>query len=259
MHKLLAALAATTVLGACARKNAAPPPRADRVGSNTVVVTQEDDAPHQASRRETGRWVYTARTPGSVGAFRRGPGTPPLGAGSFEISTPGDGDQHTRFIVDHRGARLADIDAMGYSTYRSAGKAHHVAGINLHADMNGAAPGGYAMLVYEPAYNPGQGKVASGRWQRWDAYEGGAAVWWSTRDIPGVCAWTCRASWDRIVSANPDAVIDVGFGVNQGGGNPGLTTAIDALIVGVRGNRVTYDLDPFASQPPRARAAAAGQ
>ena len=51
------------------------------------------------------------------------------------------------------------------------------------------------------------------------------------------------------MSLNPDAVIVGGFGVNQGSGNPALTTAVDNLSLGYGEGAgavcVTYDFEPY--------------
>jgi hypothetical protein len=131
---------------------------------------------------------------------------------------------------------------MGYSTYRSAGSLQQVAALNVEVDVNGTeTAGGFTTLVFEPVYNTDQGAVVNDTWQTWDAYKGGDAVWWSSNPINSAPNRDTFVSWDTIVDANPDAVIVGGFGVNQGSGNPGLVTSVDAL----KFNDTTYDFDIF--------------
>ncbi|HEX8196489.1 MAG TPA: hypothetical protein VF571_09900, partial [Pyrinomonadaceae bacterium] len=56
-------------------------------------------------------------------------------------------------------------------------------------------------------------------------------------------------TWQTIVDANPDAVIIGGFGLNQGSGNPALTTASDALYIGYgtgeNAECYTYNFEPY--------------
>ncbi len=80
-------------------------------------------------------------------------------------------------------------------------------------------------------------------WQTWDAYKGGQAIWWSSKDIPGVCAFNCFVPWSAIVAANPDATILGGYGINQGSGNPGLVTSVDALAFGTAAADTLYDFE----------------
>ncbi|MES2876672.1 MAG: hypothetical protein V4678_04360 [Patescibacteria group bacterium] len=211
--------------------------------SSTQVIIQEDVARQPENSTPTKNWVEYFRTAVSEASFRVGPSEPPLNTGSMELTTPTGGDKITVFNFDHVGTELSDIDAMKYSTYRSAGSAQQDAAINIQVDFNGAAVGGFTTLVFEPVYNTDQGAVTSGAWQDWDAYNGGNAIWWSSNPIPSAPNRDTFVSWDTIMSANPGATILGGYGVNQGSGNPGLTTAVDALALGVSGDTVTYDFE----------------
>lgn len=219
----------------------------------TEVVTEADVVRQAENTPPTDNWVIYTRTatPGTA-TFRNGPATPPLNAGSLELGTTTGSDKVFAFNYDHVGTRLADIDALGYSTYRSAGNLQQVAALNMEVDFNGAAAGGFTTLVFEPVYNTSQGAVTSGVWQDWDAYDGGSARWWSTRAITGTCAFTCYSSWSDIVAANPDATILGGYGVNQGSGNPALTTAVDALSIGTAAKLTTYDFELVQPKPVKA-------
>ena len=212
-------------------------------GNNTVVVKEANIARQAEGTYPTAAWVFFTRNAGT-GAFVEGAGSPPLGTGSFQISTPTGADKGWLFNYDHVGTALSDINAISYSTYRSAGSAFQVTSLNIEVDYNGpSVSGGYTTLVFEPVYNTDQGAVVNGIWQNWDAYASGNAIWWSSRAIPGVCAFDCFVSWNTIVASNPDAVILAGFGINQGSGNDGLVAAVDALTLGYGGNSVTYNFE----------------
>jgi hypothetical protein len=214
--------------------------------SSSIVITESDIARQIEDTPPTRSWVfYTRAATPATGVFVSGPSTPPLGVGSFELGTALPTDKGTLFNFDHVGARLADIDAISYATYREARSTAtpgQLPSINIQVDANGAAPGGFTTLVFEPIYNPTQGAVQDGVWQTWNALNG---IWWSTQPINGVCAQTCYVSWNDIVAANPDATILGGFGVNQGSGNGGLFAATDALQIGVNGTSWTYNFEPF--------------
>ena len=214
----------------------------------TEVVTETDVARQPENTPPSRNWVLYTRTAGS-GQFVIGPEQPPLGIGSLKLQTPSAGDKVWLFNYDHVGTALSDITAIGYSTYRDeaseTGSPFQVPSINIQVDYNGAAPGGFTTLVFEPVYNTDQGEVFEGEWQTWDAYKGGDAIWWSSQPITGVCAFDCFVSWDAIVAANPNAVILGGFGVNQGTGNGGLIAAADGLKLAYGDDCVTYDFEPF--------------
>lgn len=215
--------------------------------STTVVVTNDDVARQAENTQPTSTLVLYTRTAASLGTFVTGPGAPPSGIGSLELVTPGGGDKVFLFSFGHAGTALANIDAISYATYRTAGAGQQLPSLNIQIDHNGDAPGGFATLVFEPVYNTGQGAVVNGQWQTWDAV-GDDNLWWSTQPLTGMCAgaaYACMLSWDDLVALNPDAVILGGFGVNQGSGNGGLTAAVDALTLGVDGETTVYDFEPY--------------
>jgi hypothetical protein len=217
--------------------------------ASTTEVVREANVSRQAEDSLPAKsWVIYTRNAGNA-LFRTGPATPTLGAGSLEFTTPTGADKVTAFNFDHVGTALSSVDALGYSTYRSAGNDPQVAALNIQVDVNGADPGGFTTLVFEPAYNTGQGTVVSGQWQNWNAFQGGNAIWWSSNAIPGAPNRDTFVPWSTIVTSNPNAVIVGGFGVNQGSGNPALTTAADALTIGHGGNTTTYDFEPDTIPP----------
>jgi hypothetical protein len=216
------------------------------VCGNKTIVTESEITRQAENTPPTNNWVLYTRNAGN-GTFRVGPGTAPSGVGSFETVTPTGADKATLFNYDHIGTKLSTIDQISYYTYRtSGGSPNQVPALNLEIDYNGPdVAGGFATLVFEPVYNTNQGVIQDGVWQFWDAYNGGQGVWWSTKNIPGVCAFDCFVSWSDIVAANPDATILGGFGINQGSGNPALTGASDKLTIGYGGDCVTYDFEPY--------------
>src|SRR4051794_17521936 len=112
MKKLLfaAALATSALMaGGVATAGAAP---------STPVVKPSDVATQAENTPPTKTWVFYYRTLASTGTFRSGPVTPPLGVGSFELSTPTGDDKGTLFNFEHNGTKLSDVDDIAYSTYR---------------------------------------------------------------------------------------------------------------------------------------------
>ena len=209
------------------------------IGMAQQIVMDGDVARQPENTPPTKNWVGYFRQATSTYVFLPGPGTPPFGCGSVQISTPTTNDKVTIFNYDHIGTRLADVHHISYYTYRSVGTGDAVAALNLEVDYNGPnVPGGFTTLVFEPYIN--QGVVVNNSWQYWDAYNGGNAKWWSTMAIPGVCQRSCNVSWNDIVAANPNATIVGGVGINQGSANPNLVTAVDGFTF----NNITYDFEP---------------
>lgn len=210
-----------------------------RVSEADIIRQPEGSVP-------TANWVAYTRNAGSI-SFVPGPGAAPLGCGSIQLSTPGVDDKAWLYNYDHIGTPLADITALFYLTYKMAGIPIQVPAMVMEVDANGPQEaGGYTVLVYEPYYStppPPPASIQTNTWQTWDAFNVGRGLWWSTRPIPGVCGLDCFVSWNTILANNPQAVIAGGFGLNQGTGNPGLSSAVDVLSIGIRGSTTVYDFD----------------
>ena len=234
----LATLAACT-LGATGTAQAAT----ETVYDSDVVRQAENSLPGAD-------WVLYERpaAPGT-GAFASGPGTP-LGTGSLQLGTTTSSSKVFLYGHTMTGTPLADVTALAYQTYRVAGSANQLPSLNMEVDVNGlATPDGWTTLVFEPVYNLSQQAVVTGAWQTWDAFSGNA-TWWSTRAIGGQCAGAtgaCDKTFSEIVANNPDAVV-LRYGVNQGSGNPGLSSAVDALTF----NSTTWDFEPGTRPAPPA-------
>ena len=236
-NKLFAAAAATALVGLTGLSASyAATPGTDQVTEAEVTRQAENTPPSDD-------WVLYTRvgTPPTAGAFVDGPADPPLGAGSLQLSTVTGGEKVFLFNYEHVGTRLADVDDVSYSTYRQAGSAQQVAALNIVIDFNGPnTAGGFSTLVFEPVYNTDQGAVVSGAWQDWNA--DGSGTWWSTRPINGQCAGAtdaCDKTWAEIVANNPDATVLEGVGINQGSGNAGLVSNVDAFTF----DETTYDFE----------------
>ena len=223
---------------AAALSSAAP-----AMAATTEQVMESDVTRAVENAPPTDNWMlYTrAGTPPTAGSFVDGPAPTPLGDGSLRLATTTGSEKVFLFNYDHVGTKLSDVDSISYSTYRDEGSAQQVAALNLVIDFNGpAVDGGFSTLVFEPVYNTNQGPVVSDQWQTWTAT--GSGNWWSTRAINGQCAGAtapCDKTWDEIVANNPDATVLGGTGVNQGSGNPGLTTNVDAFTF----DETTYDFE----------------
>ena len=222
----------------------------------TVKVTSADSG--------NGWYSADTRSPGT-GTFELGPATPPLGNGSFELNTPTAGAKVQLFTDAYNGVALADIDGIGYSSYRDPVSAPDpgvaMVALNLRIDTNNdSQPDAY--MVYEP-YQDG-GTVLEGVWQNWDAYRGGAAKWWINTGAAG-CGQATPCTWNTIVTNIPGVTIREGLncgplatlkapcpgslGFNQGSGNPTTLSNGDALYVSVSGNSTTYNFDAPVGPP----------
>src|ERR1700674_4819250 len=108
--------------------------------THNVVVTESDIARQADNTFPTRSWVFYMIGPTLTGEFVSGPGNPPLGVGSFEMTTLAAADHGTLFNYDHIDTRLADIDAISYWTFREAtstGSPDILPSINIQVDKNG--------------------------------------------------------------------------------------------------------------------------
>jgi hypothetical protein len=196
----------------------------------TIIVTQNSSS-----------WAPMDTRPGGSHRFTEEYGAPPgLGSGSLELktdlTTAAKADYWTR---DPAGTTLAQVTDLSYWTYQARTVQAPIAAVSyqIQIDGNGAAPGGFTTLVYEPYQN---GVVLNGTWQYWDV---DAGLFWSTRTVPE-CGLVSGAGGPAIYSINiiktlcPNAVV-LGIGLNVGTFNPGWTVAAD----GVQFNDTTYDFE----------------
>ena len=111
---------ALAAAAACTTDPIAPTPKSPTLGTadvtaastHNVVVTESDISRQLEDTPPLRNWVFYYRPPTSTGVFRTGPGNPPLGVGSFEMTTVLVTDKGTLFNYNHVGTRLADISAI---------------------------------------------------------------------------------------------------------------------------------------------------
>jgi hypothetical protein len=188
-------------------------------------------------------WFVDPDGTAGAGAFVNGPGTAPEGTGSFQLATSSGADKIGLYTGNQGGTFLSDISSLNYCTYRDPSSdvtGHLLPSIQIGvAGFSDGTP--FATLVFEPVYQPGP-SVVEGSWQCWNAFSGGDAIWWATKNIPGApVAFNSFVPWSTIASNNPDAFISGVFGVKAGSGWNGVFLGnVDALEM----NGTTYDFNP---------------
>ncbi|HEX8180914.1 MAG TPA: Calx-beta domain-containing protein [Pyrinomonadaceae bacterium] len=199
----------------------------------------------------------------ATGAFGNGPGTPPYGSGSYQMTTgagtgaAGQGGKHWFKTNAYNGTRLDAISQISYRTYVDPTSAATdnlapVLEMYLDVDSNGTRD---TTLVFEPVYTPEQGSVAKGTWQTWNARTG---RWRSTRTVGSIVPDT-YFTLDTFINAFPDTTIvqwfpradGYGFGASvgqdTGGGWAGFVGAVDGIEFGTN-NAAT--INDFELAPP---------
>jgi hypothetical protein len=215
---------------------------ATTVAAATEQVTTLDT---DATPYDNPGWVEFERDTGAVEIADDYGAPVGFGSSALVLDTPLNNDKAQVFksyVTDGVGVAMSDVAEIGYWAWRSSAStanAVQAPAMNIEVDVNGlAAAGGFTTLVYEPVYN-GYAAYPTDSWTSHDAYNGGAGIWWSTQAIPGVpLAFDSFVAWSVIAAANPEAVV-LRVGINQGGGNPGLYGAADAVAF----NGTTHDFE----------------
>ena len=230
---------------------------ATSVSAATTVVTPSNP----------GNWVSTEEAlcrgsdpyQGSA-TYVTGPGSPPAGIGSLQMSVGALGDSSPRmFLKQFTGTRLDALTTLQYSTYVQAYQGSQDIYLRLYLDTDGNTTVDDSIL-FEPAYQtaasgnpalPDQGAIATGTWQTWNALTGG---WWSNNGFCSANPGTGVQSIATYLGCFPNArIMDVdatrgGVSLQAGCGGPtdwgGFIGNTDALVIGVSSSDTTFDFEP---------------
>ncbi len=194
----------------------------------------------------------------ALGSFVTGPGTPPLGVGSAQVSTT-TGQRPNLATSQFGGTALANITALAFSTYNpsagNTGSADRSAYLHFNVDFNGSNT--YQnRLVYVPRQN---GPVVQNFWQEWDAINGGNALW-NYSKTSGCACWpagiggggepsSTLKTWAQIISQYPNARMHslypfIGMRVGEPYSG-GYTENMDAFKFGTASGTTVFDFDPY--------------
>jgi parallel beta-helix repeat protein len=184
----------------------------------------------------------------TLGSFVTGPGTPPLGTGSAQISVTGT-QRRNLATYQFSGTPLADIATLRFRTYNpsagNGGSATRSAYLNFNVDFDGSDTW-QKRLYFVPSQN---GTVLQDTWQEWDAINFGGALWgysgatWPITGQPG----TTLKTWSQILSDYPGIrmrVTDsfVGLRVGEPYAN-GYTEDIDSFTFGTNSALTIFNFE----------------
>jgi hypothetical protein len=217
--------------------------------SQTVVVTPFDLI---TTPSYDGWFFYQDSAPegidNSLGSFVAGPGNPPQGDDSVEISTSGSSRPNLA-TYQFTGTPLADITELSYSSYIPSAENNSGANaapyLQFNVDFNGSDTW-QRRLLFLPRDN---GTIVADSWQSWDAIAGGAALWrYSGPTWPdGFGSGSTPRTWSSILNAFPGVrirVSDSWLGIRVGEPYPnGFTANLDAFIFGTANGTTTYDFE----------------
>jgi hypothetical protein len=182
----------------------------------------------------------------ALGSYVSGPGVPPLGVGSYEMSIMASGAGYPQLQnSDYDGTPLSDLTALSYSSFLLDSGPQSVAPfIILEIDQNDDDISDDE-LVYQPA---AQGTVVVNHWQTWDAATGN---WWSLQGLAGMGTATAGKPLSAYIAAYPNSRI---ISVDQqgglrvaagcvGSGWASFDGAFDAVVVGVNNVNTVFDFE----------------
>ena len=192
-------------------------------------------------------WFFLKET-GTTGTGQMvpGPGTPPLGAGSAQLTVQNTSDGMALARAGWNGIHLDQITKLEYSTYRTSGASSLAISLqfNIDDDVTDGDDSWKGRLVFEPYYTE---TVLTGEWQTWDPMTQGK--WWGTRSpIKNTCSIDKPCTWSEVLSAFPNAGIHNIFGAilfKAGSGWVEFDGNVDAFTIGIDGVETTYDFEPF--------------
>lgn len=188
----------------------------------------------------------------TLGSFVTGPGTPPFGTGSVQISVTGSQRRNVATAL-YGGTPLANISTMRFRTYNpsagNGGAATRSAYLNFNVDFN-ASNTYQNRLVYVPNQN---GTVVQNAWQEWDTIGFGTALWsysgptWPTTGGAG----TTPKTWSQILSDYPSIKMLSLYpfiGLRVGEPYPdGYTENLDTFTLGTAAGTTIFN---FEDTPP---------
>ncbi len=182
--------------------------------------------------------------------FEVGPDGAPLGEGSAFITLGSAAAGITLATQNYQGTRLADIEALSYSTYTTLPVAAMTFQINYDIDLDDTNTPWYGRLVYEPYMN---GTVESDTWQTWDMLAGGNAKWWASNNanspVDNVCGQSSPCTLTDLLQQWPDLRIrnDASSAIQFKAGSNwnGFEGNVDNLNVTIGGVLDTYDFEPL--------------
>ena len=213
------------------------PSVASATTATTVVVSSSDLVTGSPA---PGQFVVINQSGGLGGVgLVFGPATPPLGLGSLQMNVTGAADHWSVYNYDHTGTKLADITALGYSTYTDNTTTAPILQIEIDPGNTTGTDAGvtYSTLSFEP-YLQSAG-VTPDTWQQWNVLSGEV---WGTH-LTGAPNGA-PLSWSNFLATYPNATITGGVGVNVGSGWSAMTGDTDALTIGTAAQATTYNFEP---------------
>jgi hypothetical protein len=194
-------------------------------------------------------WAFIDDNTGlaGTGTMVAGPGVPPLGTGSAQVSVGGPADRQLLGTAAFTGTPLSAITLLDYWSYQTG----PILALSLQFDIRyrptDTAYGG--RLVFEPYQQTG---VVPSGWTHSSAVAGPTGGrWWSSKITPagsdGLCPQSSPCTWAQIRANWPDAAISGALFFKAGGGWSAFTGNVDAFTIGIGTDLTVFNFDPSES------------
>ena len=230
--------------------------------ATTVIVDPDNMGSWAFDNRDANGDVGANST--GVGQMVTGPGTPPLGVGSAQLSTGdgtmgGDGGEDLRTTA-YDGVALSQLTQLSFSTYATVNNGSQFPYLSIDISTTGVGPADSNLRIFfEPPYQtpssgnptlPNQGSPVLNAWQTWDALDGG---WWNNAGDcnpgsgpNGVCSLATLEALYPNATIEPLADGLGGLALRVGYASPTdeFNGYVDNVTVGVAGQSVTYNFEP---------------
>lgn len=210
----------------------------------------------EVSPSNTHGWLFYQETPTGTGGFVNGPGTPPLGSGSAQLTVDSTGGMILSY-GGYAGVKLADITKLEYWTYKIVGGNFFAPSLqfDFDNDVTDTDNSWKGRLVYEPYYTH---TVNSGVWQMWNPLDNAeAGNWWGTYSPFSPLSTKCPifnpCTWSEVLQNFPDGGIRKTNGFIHfkagGGWTGGFSGNVDDFVIGINNTDTIYNFELIPTQP----------
>jgi hypothetical protein len=182
--------------------------------------------------------------------FVSGPGVPPSGIGSAQITVASAAGRNMIGMA-MSGLPFSSITRLEYSTYRQSADPGNLLALalqfNVDYDLSDANTAWQSRIVFEPYHGLPAASIPQATWQTWDVINGGSATgqWWGPQSA--LCPQSNPCTWTELLANYPNIGVHATFGallIKAGGGWTTFTGNVDRVVLGVSGADVVYDFEP---------------
>jgi hypothetical protein len=201
------------------------------------------------------KWVFNndGHSGLSSGAPVNGPGTPPGGAGSAQLTVATSSSGEIFMTPQFAGTPLANITTLAYSTYGPNTTLDATLQFDLDYDLTAATHPYQGRMIFEPYMQTGT--VTPNTWETWNPADPNAK-WWTSRlpsgasNSNGFCSQGNPCTLASFLSTYQHAGVMTALAPGQFGFKAGshwngpVTVNVANLVVGINNSNTTFNFAP---------------